>query len=242
MLPHTASLAFGFTGRRRGSAAVTQNTDCRATPVECRYNGTSAAPNSNGFAHGHVRTRAQDPERRVIARTGRNARFAARAYSQCPKTHRHDRRCPRKPQANRRSEIGAGPATNIPRRMQRASPVHAATAPAHRNAPAEPGRPWAIAVSDSGRRRGRFPVSVDDPDAGAKPDAVRHRRQSRAAHRLLPTASSSDSWSALGNRASTNPRRCTLRVACCSFFRAFDSIWRIRSRVTLKIRPVSSSV
>jgi hypothetical protein len=52
-----------------------------------------------------------------------------------------------------------------------------------------------------------------------------------------PTAMASPS-----GRSSTKPRRWLLRVWCCSLRSALDSIWRIRSRVTLKMRPVSSRV
>ena len=41
---------------------------------------------------------------------------------------------------------------------------------------------------------------------------------------------------------SRKPSSCRLRTGCCSLRTALASIWRTRSRVTLKIRPTSSSV
>src|SRR5262245_11279926 len=41
---------------------------------------------------------------------------------------------------------------------------------------------------------------------------------------------------------SRKPSSCRLRTGCCSLRTALASIWRTRSRVTLKMRPTSSSV
>src|SRR5438067_1550725 len=41
---------------------------------------------------------------------------------------------------------------------------------------------------------------------------------------------------------SRKPSSCRLRTGCCSLRTAFASIWRTRSRVTLKMRPTSSRV
>ena len=41
---------------------------------------------------------------------------------------------------------------------------------------------------------------------------------------------------------SRKPSSCRLRTGCCSLRTALASIWRTRSRVTLKIRPTSSRV